>query len=72
MSTFQKMDVALNYVSCLYPVFWVNATLTIFKLSVHKKNHNLCQYTMWVIWVARNANIPDETKEKTARPQANV
>jgi hypothetical protein len=72
MSTFQKMDVALNYASCFYPVFWANATLTIFKLCVHKKNHKLCQDTMWVIWVTSNANIPDETKEKTTRPQANV
>jgi hypothetical protein len=73
MSTFQKMDVALNYASCLYPVFnWVNATLTIFKLCGHKKNHKLCQDTKWVIWVTSNVNIPDETKEKTATPQANV
>jgi hypothetical protein len=72
MSKFQKMDVALNYASCLYPVFWVNATLTIFKLSVHKKNHKLCHDTMWVTWLTSNANVPDETKEKSARPQANV
>jgi hypothetical protein len=70
MSTFQKMDVALNGTSGLYPVFWVNARLTIFKLCVQKKNRKLCQDSMWVIWVTSNANIPDETKEKTARPQA--
>ena len=68
MSTFQKTDVALNYASFFYPVFWVNITLTIFKLHVHKKNHKLCEDIMWVIWVTSNANIPDETKEKTAKP----
>lgn len=66
------MDVALNYTSCLCPVFWVNTTLTIFKLCVHKKNHKLYQDIMWLIWVTSNANIPDETKKKTAKPQANV